>query len=82
MFVAGIETTSCSWRGVLDITLCDKVYQLFSTGRWFSSGTPVSMTNKTDLLNLAEILLKVAMLFSRQNFKPEEHVGVLIGKQF
>ena len=23
-FVAGIETTSGSWRGVLNITLCDK----------------------------------------------------------
>jgi hypothetical protein len=25
-----------SWRGVLDITLCDKVYQLFAKGRRFS----------------------------------------------
>ena len=28
--------------GVLDTTLCDKVCQ------WFSPGTPVSSTNKTD----------------------------------
>jgi hypothetical protein len=37
-----------SWRGVLDTTLCDKVYQSLATGRWFSVGTPVSSTNKTD----------------------------------
>ena len=32
---------------VLDTTLCDKVYQWLATGRLFSSGTPVSSTNKT-----------------------------------
>ena len=37
-----------SWRGVLDTTLCDKVCQLFATGRLFSLSTPVSSTNKTD----------------------------------
>ena len=31
------------------------------TGRWFSLGTPVSSTNKTDRHNIAEILLKVAL---------------------
>jgi hypothetical protein len=35
-------------QGVLDITLCDKVCQWLTTGRWFSLGTPVSSTNKTD----------------------------------
>jgi uncharacterized surface protein with fasciclin (FAS1) repeats len=40
------ETT---WRGVLDTTLCNKVCQLLSTCRWFSLGTPVFSTNKTDL---------------------------------
>jgi hypothetical protein len=29
------------------ITLCDKVCQLLSTGRWFSPRPPVSSTNKT-----------------------------------
>ena len=38
------EFESCSWRGVLDITLCDKVFEWLVTGRWFS---PVSSTNKT-----------------------------------
>jgi hypothetical protein len=36
-------------------TLCDKVCQWLATGLWFSSGTLVSSTNKT------EILLKVAL---------------------
>jgi hypothetical protein len=40
---------------VLDTTLCDKVCQ------WFSPGTPVSSTNKTDHRNITEILLKVAL---------------------
>jgi hypothetical protein len=31
------------------------------TGRWFSPGTPVSSTNKTDHHNKTEILLKVAL---------------------
>jgi hypothetical protein len=33
-------------RGVLDTTLCDKVYQWLAAGRWFSLGTPVSFTNE------------------------------------
>ena len=37
---------SCSWRGVLDTTLCNKVCQWFAGGRCFSLGTPVSSTNK------------------------------------
>ena len=47
--------------GVLHTTLCDKVCQWLATGRWFSPGTPVSFTNKTDCHNIAEILLKVAL---------------------
>ena len=50
-----------SWRGVLDTTLCDKVCQWLATCRWFSLGTPVSSTNKTDLHDITEILLKVAL---------------------
>jgi hypothetical protein len=30
-------------------------------GRWFSPGTPVSSTNKTDRHDIVEILLKVAL---------------------
>ena len=42
-------------RGVLNITLCDKICQ------WFSHGTPVSSTNKIDRHNITEILLKVVL---------------------
>ena len=52
---------SQSWRGVLDTTLCDKVCQWLVTGRWFSLGTPVSSTNKTDCHDISEILLKVTL---------------------
>ena len=48
-------------RGVLDTTLCDQVCQWLVTGWWFSPGTPVSSTNKTDRHNIAEILLKVVL---------------------
>jgi hypothetical protein len=48
-------------RGVLDATLCYKVCQWLATGRWFSPGTPVPSTNKTDRLDRTEILLKVAL---------------------
>jgi hypothetical protein len=43
------------WRGVLDTTLCDKVCQWPATDQWFSLGTPVSSTNKTDCHDIAEI---------------------------
>jgi hypothetical protein len=51
------ELKDKSWRGVLDTTLFDQVCQLFVTGRWFSPGTPVSSTNKTDCHDITEILL-------------------------
>jgi hypothetical protein len=47
-------------RGVLDNTICDKVCQRLATSRWFSLGTQVSSTNKTDSHDITEILLKVA----------------------
>jgi hypothetical protein len=50
-----------TWQSVLDTTLCDKVCQWLATGRWFSSDTPVSSTNKTDCHDITEILLKVAL---------------------
>jgi hypothetical protein len=60
-FNATCEFEPRSRRGVLDTTLCDKVYQRLATGQWFSSGTPVSSTNKTDCHDITEILLKVAL---------------------
>jgi len=56
------ELESCSWGGVLDTTLCDKVCQWLGEGWWFSLGTPISCANKNDCHNIAEILLKVALL--------------------
>jgi hypothetical protein len=39
----------------------DKVCQGLATGQWFSPGTLVSSTNKTDHHDITEILLKVAL---------------------
>ena len=46
---------------VRSTTLCDKVCQWLATGRWFSLGTPVSSTNKSDRHDIIEILLKVVL---------------------
>ena len=46
---------------VHNITLCDIVCQWLSDDRWFSPGTLVSSTNKTDRHDRTEILLKVAL---------------------
>ena len=42
-------------------TLCDKVCQWLVTGQWFSLGTSVFVTNKTDCHNITDILLKVVL---------------------
>jgi hypothetical protein len=42
-------------------TLYDKVCQWLATDQWFSPGSPVSSTNKTDHHDKIEILLKVAL---------------------
>ena len=48
-------------QGVLDATLYDKVCQWLATGPWFSPGTSVSSTNKTDRHDITEILWKVTL---------------------
>ena len=48
-------------RDVLYTTLCDRVCQWLAEGRWFSPGTLISSTNKTDRHDITEILLKVAL---------------------
>jgi hypothetical protein len=48
-------------RGVFGTSLCNKVCQWLTAGRWFSLGTPVSSTNKTNRHGITEILLKVAL---------------------
>jgi hypothetical protein len=50
-------------------TLCDKVCQWLATGRWFSSGPPVSSTNKTGRHDITEILLKEALNIIKQTNK-------------
>jgi hypothetical protein len=52
---------NCSWREVLDTTLCDKVSHWLTAGRWFSPNTLVSSTNKTNHHDITEILLKIAL---------------------
>jgi hypothetical protein len=54
-------------------TLCDKVCQWLATGRWFSQGTLVSLTNKTDRHDIAEILLKVVL----NTIKPNQTISYL-----
>ena len=48
-------------RGVLAITLCDKVCQWLVIGSYFSPVTPVSSTSKTDPHNITEILLNATL---------------------
>jgi hypothetical protein len=64
------EFESRSWGSVLDTTLCDNVCKGLGIGRWFSPGTPITSTNKTDRHNVAEMLLKVALNAIHQT-KPE-----------
>jgi len=59
-----MQTCFCtlrSWWSVLDATSCDSVCQWLEVGRWFSPGTSVCSTNKTDRHDITEILLKVAI---------------------
>ena len=55
------EFEPCSWQGVLDTTLCDKVFRWLVTGQWFPVGTPLSSNYETDHHNITEILLKVPL---------------------
>ena len=68
-------TTNIVWvriplrRGVLNTTLCDQVCQWLTVGLWFSLGTPVSSTNKTNCHNITELLVKVALKHPNPNGK-------------
>ena len=57
-----------SWRGVLYTKLFDKICQCLATSQWFSPDTPVSSTNKTNIHDIAEMLLKVEL--NTINHKP------------
>ena len=43
------------------VPITTNVDQWLATGQWFSPGTPVFSTNKTDCHDIAEILLKVVL---------------------
>jgi hypothetical protein len=53
----------------VDTTLCDKVCQWLTAGRWFSPDTPVSSTNKTGSHDITEILLKVYLTLKYFGFE-------------
>ena len=48
-------------RDIFDTTLWDKVCHWLAVGRWFSPGTSVSSTNKTDGHDITETLLKASL---------------------
>ena len=73
---------ACSWRGVLDTTLCDKVCYWLVTGQWFSPGTPVSSTNKTDRHDIANILLKVALSTINQTCSHKNSVYIYLALEW
>ena len=50
-----------SWRGVLDISLCDQVCQLLTADQQVSMCTPDSSANKSDRHDITEISLKVVL---------------------
>jgi hypothetical protein len=56
-----------SWRSI-SLVVC----QWLATGLWFSPGTPIYSTNKTDTQDITEILLKVAL--STMNLSKESLV--------
>ena len=65
-----ILSTLMLWVRILIRTRCttlyDKVCQRLVTGQWFSTGPPVSSTNKTDRHDITEILLKKALSTIKQ----------------
>jgi hypothetical protein len=66
--ITTIGVSSNSTHGeVYSTTLCDKACQWFATGRWFSLGTQVSSTNKTDRHDIIEVLLKVVLITVTHN---------------
>jgi hypothetical protein len=61
---------------VLNTTLYDEDCQWLTTGWWFSQGTSVSSTNNTDRHDIAEILLKVALITNNHSPKFTQQVSL------
>jgi hypothetical protein len=61
LFLHFVHQTPYTYPKVLGTTLHDKVCQWLAAGRWFSTGTSVYSTNKTDRYDITNILLKVAL---------------------
>jgi hypothetical protein len=60
-----VSSNTAHGRGVLNTTLYDKVCQWLGAGWWFSPGTPVSSTNKTDRHDITEILFTTSTCIVR-----------------
>ena len=62
-----------SWWGIL----CDRVCHWLVSDRWFSPGTLISSTNKSDRHDITEILLKVTLNTKSPNssstYKTDRH---------
>jgi hypothetical protein len=70
-----MQSVHITTKVVSSIPSHDKVCQWLADGQWFSPGTLVSSTNKTDCLNKTEILLKVVTEeFKFEMLKEELHV--------
>ena len=55
--VVSSNHTNGEWNLIQYVKVC----QWLAAGQWFSPGNPVSSTIKTDCLDIAKILLKVAL---------------------
>jgi hypothetical protein len=58
------------------IILCDEACHWLAAGRWFSSGTLHSSTNKSDRHDIADILMKVALNTIKPNLIQVIHTTV------
>ena len=66
--------------GVLDTTLCDRIYQLLDTGRWFSYGILVFSTNKNDRHNIAQNIVESGVKHHNPNPNPPFSMFVRINQ--
>ena len=64
-------------------TLCDKVCQWLATGQWFSLGTPVSSTNKTDCHDIGQNIVGSGVKHhqtKKQQTKKKYYLSVVGGR--